>query len=81
MYLGSKRSRGSIDPTGAGNSNSGLKDMGADRYYTIVADLNRVATELPHFAKSEIFGTTLNIEGGAGNARTTSASRPTSLIV
>ena len=55
--------------------------MGADRYYTIVADLNRVATKLPHFAKPEIFGTTLNIEGGAGNARNTSASRPTSLIV
>ena len=55
--------------------------MSADRYYMVVADLNIVSTDLPQFAKPEIFGTTLNIKGGAGNARTTSASRPTSLTV
>ena len=47
--------------------------MSADRYYTVAADLNIVATDLPQCAKHEIFGTTLNIEGGAGNARKASA--------
>jgi hypothetical protein len=55
--------------------------MSADRYYTVVGDLNIVATDLAQFAKPEIFGTTLNIEGGAGNARSASASRSTNLIV
>ena len=53
--------------------------MRADRYYTVVGDLNIVATDLPQLAKPEIFGKTLNIEGGAGNAKSASASRSTNL--
>ncbi len=55
--------------------------MYTDRYYAVVADGNIVATDLPWFAKPEIFGTTLNIEGGTGNARNKPEAHSTNLIV
>jgi hypothetical protein len=55
--------------------------MRADRYYAEVADSNIVAIDLPQVAKPEIFGTTLGIEDGTGNARNKPKARSTSLIV
>ena len=55
--------------------------MRADRYYAEVADSNIVAIDLPQVAKPEIFGTTLGIEDGSGNARNKPKARSTSLIV
>ena len=54
MYLGSKRSRGSTDPTWSGKTDRSLKDMSTDRYYMVIADLNIVTTDLPQFAKPEV---------------------------
>jgi hypothetical protein len=54
--------------------------MRADRYYAEVADSNIVAIDLPQVAKPEIFGTTLGIEDGTGNARNKPKARSTSLI-
>ena len=55
--------------------------MRADRYYAEVADSNIVAIDLPQVAKPEIFGATLDIEDGTGNARNKPEARSTSLIV
>ena len=55
--------------------------MRADRYYAEVADSNIVAIDLPQGAKPEIFGATLDIEDGTGNARNKPEARSTSLIV
>jgi hypothetical protein len=54
--------------------------MCTDRYYAVVADVNIVVINLPQCAKPEIFGTTLDIEDGTGNARNKPEARSTSLI-
>lgn len=55
--------------------------MSTDRYYAVVADGNIVAMDLPQLAKPEVFGATLDIEDGTGNARNKPEARSTSLIV
>jgi hypothetical protein len=55
--------------------------MCTDRYYAAVADGNIVVINLPQFAKPEIFGATLDIDDGTGNARNKPDARSTSLIV
>ena len=54
--------------------------MCTDRYYAVVADVNIVVINLPQCAKPEIFGTTLDIEEGTGNARNKPEVRSRSLI-